>query len=144
MRHFSTSIDINAPADVVWPVMSDTYRWHEWTPSITSVTRLDGEAFAIGTRVQIRQPKLPPAIWKVTAIEPGKSFTWESTGPGFRTIGHHVVEPTPTGSRATLSITIEGLLGGVLGWLTAGITARYIAFEAKGLKARSENPAYRA
>ena len=143
MRHFSTTIDINAPADVVWPVMSNPYRWYEWTPSITSVTQLDGEPFAIGTRVQIRQPKLPPAIWKVTEIVPGRSFTWASSGPGFRTIGHHVVEPTPTGSRVTLSITIEGVLGGLLGSLTKGITERYIALEAKGLKARSESPTSR-
>jgi hypothetical protein len=42
-----------------------------------------------------------------------------------------------------LSLTLEGPFGGLLGWLTKGITERYIAFEAAGLKARSENPAFR-
>ena len=38
--------DIAAPAERVWEVMSDTDRWHEWTPSVTSVKRLGGAAFA--------------------------------------------------------------------------------------------------
>ena len=74
-RKFSITIDINAPAERVWSVMSDIDRWHEWTPSITSVKRLGDGAFAVGTRVRIRQPGLPPAVWKLTAIEPGQSFT---------------------------------------------------------------------
>jgi uncharacterized membrane protein len=37
---FSISIEINAPADRVYEVMSDTERWHEWTPSVTSIKRL--------------------------------------------------------------------------------------------------------
>jgi hypothetical protein len=35
------------------------------------------------------------------------------------------------------------MFGGVFARLTKGITERYIALEAKGLKARSENPEYR-
>jgi hypothetical protein len=48
----------------------------------------------------------------------------------------------PPASRATLSLHLHGVLGGILGSLTKGITERYLAFEAKGLKARSENPAF--
>jgi hypothetical protein len=42
-----------------------------------------------------------------------------------------------------LSLELQGLLGGLWGRLTKDITERYIGDEAKGLKARSENPAYR-
>jgi uncharacterized membrane protein len=143
VKRFSISIDIAAPADRVWQVMSDIDRWHEWTPSITSVKRLDGSPFAVGTRVLIRQPKLPPAFWKVAVIEPGRSFTWVSANPGLRVSGRHSVEPTPTGSRATLAVELEGVFGGLFGRMTKAITERYIGFEANGLKARSENPSYR-
>lgn len=143
MRHFGVTAEIAAPADRVWPVMSDVERWHEWTESITRVKRLDSGPFAVGSKAVIRQPKFPPAVWTVTEIVPGRSFTWESVAPGLRVIGHHVVEPTPTGSRATLSLRLQGLFGGLWGRLTGGITQRYLGFEAKGLKARSENPAYR-
>jgi uncharacterized protein YndB with AHSA1/START domain len=143
MRHFTITTHIAAPAERVWQVMTDTERWHEWTPSVTSVRRVGGEPFAVGSRALIRQPGFPPATWNVTAIEPGRSFTWVSVGPGFRAVGTHSVEPTGSGSRATLSLDYEGPLGGVWGRLTRGITERYIGFEAEGLKRRSENPAFR-
>jgi uncharacterized membrane protein len=82
MTVFSIAIEITAPSERVWQVMSDVERWHEWTASIKSVRRLGSGAFAVGSRVLIRQPKLPPAFWKVVAIEPGKSFTWISASPG--------------------------------------------------------------
>jgi len=143
VRHFSIAIDIAAPAARVWDVMSDVDRWHEWTPSVTSIRRLGGEALAVGSRALIRQPKFPPATWTVTAIEPGKHFVWVSGAPGLRTVARHAVESTGTGSRATLSLEMQGLVGGVFGRLTKGITERYLSFEANGLKARSEDPAFR-
>ena len=148
MRTFQTTIDIAAPAERVWQVMSDIERWHEWTPSVTSIQRLGGDdsgdaLLSIGSRVVIRQPKFPPALWKVVAIERGRSFTWVSVAPGLRVVGHHSVEPTPAGSRATLSLDLQGILGGLWGRMTKEITERYIAFEAEGLKARSEDSGFR-
>jgi uncharacterized protein YndB with AHSA1/START domain len=143
MRKFSITIDIAAPAERVWQVMSDTGRWHEWTPSVTSIRRLDSGPFAVGSRAVIRQPRFPPAWWTITEIDPGRSFTWVSTGPGIRVVAHHWVEPIGSGSRATLSLELQGVLGGVFGRMTKGITERYLVLEAKGLKARSENPGFR-
>ncbi|MET0400534.1 MAG: SRPBCC family protein [Longimicrobiaceae bacterium] len=143
MRKFSVTTDIAAPAERVWEVMSDVERWHEWTPSVTRVRRLDAGPLAVGSRAVIRQPRFPPALWKVVAIEPGRSFTWVSVAPGLRVVGHHAVEPTAAGSRATLSLDLQGIFGGVWGRLTKGITERYLAFEAGGLAARSVDPAFR-
>jgi uncharacterized protein YndB with AHSA1/START domain len=142
MRNFSITIDIAAPRERVWQVMSDIDRWHEWTASIRSVRRLGAGPFAVGSWALVRQPKLPPAFWKVTALEPGRSFTWISVSPGFRAVGYHAVEAGPDGSRATLSLDYQGVFGGVFGRMTKGITERYLGFEAKGLKARSENPVW--
>jgi uncharacterized membrane protein len=144
MAMFSVSIDIAAPAERVYQVISDVEKWHEWTPSITSVKRLGDGPFAVGARALIHQPKLPPATWKVTEIVPGKSFTWVNSGPGYRVAGHHAAEPNGAGgTRATLAVEYRGLFGGLLARLTKETTERYIAMEAKGLKARSENPSYR-
>ena len=137
---FSITTDIAAPAERVWQVMSDIDRWHEWTPSITSVKRLRDKPFAVGTRAMIRQPKFPPAFWKITSIEPGRSFTWVSVAPGLRVTGRHEVIPTTAGSRATLSLDLEGLFGDIFGRITTDITERYLAMEARGLKARSLDP----
>jgi len=142
VRHFRITVDIDAPPGRVWEVMSDVERWHEWTPSIRSVRRLGRGPFAVGSRVVVRQPKFPPAVWKVTDIDAGR-FTWVSRASGLRVIACHSVEPIGGGSRATLSLELRGLFGGVFGWLTRGITERYLAYEASGLRARSQDPGFR-
>src|SRR5688572_11540350 len=81
MRDFSISVDIKASPERVWEVLSDGDRWHEWTPSVTSVELLD-KSMEVGSRAIIRQPELPPAKFTITALEPGKSFTWSSGIPG--------------------------------------------------------------
>src|SRR5262245_33503431 len=134
---FSISVDIKTPVERVFEVMSDTDRWHEWTPSVNSIKRLDNGAFAVGSRAVIRQPKFPPALWTITAMTPGRSFTWENRAPGIRVIAHHFADPTATGSRATLSLRYEGMLARLLARLTRGITNRYLEMEASGLKARA-------
>ena len=142
MRHFSITVGIDAPPARVWEVMSDVERWHEWTPSVRSVRRLDSGPFTVGSRVVIRQPKFPPGIWKVTEIDRAR-FTWVARAPGLRVIARHWVEPSAQGSRATLSLELQGLFGGVFGSLTRAITERYLQYEAAGLKARREDPVFR-
>jgi uncharacterized membrane protein len=139
MRNFTITIDIAAPTERVWRVMSDIERWPEWTSSVTSVTPLSSGPLAVGKRAMIRQPKFPPALWKVTAMDAGRAFTWVSGAPGLRVVARHAVEATTTGSRATLSLDFQGLLGGFFGRATQRITERYLALEAHGLKARSEH-----
>jgi uncharacterized membrane protein len=136
---YRTDVDIAAPPDVVWAVMSDVERWHEWTASVRSIRLLDDKPLAVGSRAVVRQPKFPPAVWKVTAIDPGRSFTWKSGAPGMWVYGHHSVRPAAGGSRATLGLHYEGMLGQLLSRMTRGITERYLALEAAGLKRRSED-----
>jgi uncharacterized protein YndB with AHSA1/START domain len=135
---FEISIDIAAPPDVVWSVMSDAERWHEWTASVRSIRLLDKGPLRIGSRARIRQPRFPPAVWEVTAFEPGQSFTWKTGGPGMRVYGRHSVAPASGGSRANLHLHYEGAIGRLLARLTRTITSRYLGFEAAGLKRRSE------
>jgi hypothetical protein len=141
MITFERAIDIAAPPARVWEVMSDGERWHEWTPSVARVT-IYGKPLAVGSRALIRQPKFPPAWWKVTELVPGEQFTWISTAPGLRVIARHGVEARPGGTRATLRLSLDGWFGGWMARLTGAITERYLTYEAEGLKARSEDPAY--
>ena len=143
MHTFSTSIDIPQSVERVWSVMIDVDHWHEWTPSIKGVRRLGGLPLAVGSRVLIRQPRFPPALWAVSALVPGERFSWVSVAPGLRVTGHHAVVPISGGSRTTLGIEIEGFCGGLWARLTRAITERYIGYEVQGLKARVEDGAYR-
>ena len=137
-RIFDIAVDISAPPDRVWQVMSDVERWAEWTQSVQSVKRLDDGPFRIGSRARVKQPKFLPAVWVVTELDAPRSFTWVTRSPGMFASGKHRVEPTARGSRATLSVAYGGLLGGIVARLLAGITDRYLMYEAAGLKERSE------
>src|SRR5262249_52676414 len=132
---------IAAPANVVWSVMCDVQRWHEWTASVRRIRLLDDGPLRVGSRALIHQPRFPPALWTVTALEAGRSFTWKTVAPGMRVCGRHSVESSGEGSRANLHLDYEGAAGRLLAWLTRGITQRYLGLEAAGLKKRSEERA---
>ena len=138
MKDFSVTVQIAAPPARVWAVMSDVERWHEWTPTVTSVRRTNAGPFQIGAKARIHQPRLPAADWIVTALTEGRAFDWESRAPGVRVLARRTVEPSGDGSRVTLSVLFRGPVGDVLGRLTAGLNRRYIALEADGLKRRAE------
>src|SRR5262245_20572557 len=110
--------------------MSDAERWHEWTASIRSIRMLDKGPLRIGSRALIRQPRFPPAVWKVTALESGRSFTWRTGAPGMWAYGRHSVAEAPGGSRATLNLQYHGAIGLLIARLTREITNRYLNLEA--------------
>ncbi|TPG12917.1 SRPBCC family protein [Pedococcus bigeumensis] len=135
----STTVDIAAPPERVWEVLADVERWSEWTETVTWVRRLDEGPLRSGSRAKINQPKIPETEYVVTELEPGQSFTWVATGPGITTTARHTVESLPGGgSRVRLAVEQGGLVGSVMARFYHGLTDRYLATEAAGLKARCE------
>jgi uncharacterized membrane protein len=135
-RTFETTRHLDAPAQRVWEVLFDVVRWPEWTPTIDSVERLDDGPFVVGSRVKIRQPKLPQAVWEVTEVVNGRSFTWQAKGPGMTSIGRHEVVPDGTGSMVRLSIEQVGPMGAVAALVWRRLTQRYVDLEAQSLDKR--------
>ena len=135
----SITVDIAAPPERVWEVLSDVEYWSEWTPTVTSVRRLDEGPLRPG------QPREDPA-----AAHPGDRVRRDGAragplvhlgrdGPGVLTTARHDVEPLPGGgTRVRLSVTQSGWLGSLMGRFYRGLTDRYLANEANGLKARCE------
>ena len=134
-----SSVEIAAPASIVWNVFSDVERWPEWTASVTSLAGLDGPDLAVGKRFEIKQPRLPRLVWEVTEVLPGESWTWVQRSPGGSTLARHDVVATDDG-HALVRQRLEqrGPIGAVVGRLMHGTTKRYLELEAQGLKARSE------
>ena len=101
--------------------------------------RLGDGPLRLGSRAKIRQPGIPETEYVVTELEPGRSFTWVKTGPGVLTAARHDAEPLP-GVRTCvrLSVTQSGWLRSFVGRFYRGLTDRYLANEANGLKARCE------
>ena len=140
---YEVTIDVDAPVERVWAVMSDVERWPDWTPSIRSVRLLDGGPLRVSSRAEVRQPRLPPATWHVTSVDDEgaerRAFVWEAGAPGLRSVGSHAVVARPEGgSTVTLSIRTRGVLGRLMWPLLGGLTRRYVSIEAESLKAEAE------
>ena len=144
MKDFSVTVQVDAPPQRVWEVMSDVERWPDWTPTVTSVRRTNSGPMRIGAKARVHQPRLPAADWVVTALTEGRGFDWESRAPGVRVLARHAVEANGEGSRVTLTVQFTGVIGSLIGRATAGLSRRYIALEADGLKRRVEGLAAHA
>ena len=134
-----SSVVIDAPTSLVWDVFSDVERWPERTASVTNLVALDGPGLAIGMRFQIKQPKLPKLVWKVTAAAPGVSWTWAQHSSGGSTVAHHALTSMDDGrTLVRQAVDQRGLVGAIVGRLMLRTTRRYLEMEAQGLKVRSE------
>ncbi|WP_349878285.1 SRPBCC family protein [Micromonospora sp. HUAS YX12] len=136
---FAESVEIAADADRVWAVQTDVEHWPEWTPSVTAARRLEPGPLTLGSTARLEQPRLRPAVWRVTEIEPPYSFVWESAGPGVRSRGEHRLVPLDDGrTRAELVLVQTGPLAGLIGLLAGSMMRRYLRQEADGLRRRCE------
>jgi uncharacterized membrane protein len=132
------TVTIAAPPERVWAMIVDVERWPERMPTVDSVERLDAGPLAVGSRTRLAQPRMPTAVWTVTELADGSSYTWESRSPGATVTAAHIVEPHADGSRLTLALTVSGPMAGI-GWLLSRSKARrYVETEAATLKSLAE------
>ena len=134
-----SSISIDAPAPLVWSIFSDVERWPEMTPSVDRLTALDQAPLALGRRYRIEQPRFPKLVWEVTALEPGRSWTWVQRSPGGTTTAvHDVIAQGADRTLVRQRIEQAGPVGSLVGRLMKRITTTYMDQEAQGLKAMAE------
>jgi uncharacterized protein YndB with AHSA1/START domain len=140
MARYEQSVDIAAPPARVWEIMADVERWPEWTASVQRLERLEPGPLAVGASARIKQPGFMAARWRVTSIEPGREFVWETKPyPGATVAGRHRVEVQGEGgARVTLSITSSGPLAPLMAPLLGPVSRRNLRIEAEGLKKRAE------
>ncbi len=132
------TIHIDAPPEVVWAVTEDVERWPEWTPTVTSVKRLEQGPFDVGSTALIKQPGQSKAEWCVTELIRSERFTWESRRPGIRIIATHEMTAAETGTRNGLRIEMSGFLARLLWPLIRVPVRRALEQENTGLKNRCE------
>ena len=130
---------VDALPEVVWALFVDFERWPELTKSIEGIRRLDPGPLSLGSEALIKQPRLPEARWKVTALEPGRSFEWQTSSRGVTTVGGHIVEAEGPGALVTLTLCQHGPLAW-LAKLVAGRLAReYLSLELEGFRHGAED-----
>jgi uncharacterized membrane protein len=133
------SIEIDAPAGVVWDTFVDVEHWPDWTASVKRVRPLDGPSIEVGNRFEIEQPRLPRLVWRVTEVVTGSSWAWQVRSVGSTTTAsHEVVASGPDRTVVRQVIDRRGPLGILAGVLTRRLTRRYLDLEAHGLRARAE------
>ena len=81
MRRLWVTSDFDVPAVQMWNLLVDPAQWSAWGPSVRGVA-IDGAVLskgATGTVTTAVGAKLP---FRITAFEPGESWSWEVAGVG--------------------------------------------------------------
>jgi uncharacterized membrane protein len=137
---FERSIEIHAPQQRVWDVLSDLEAWPQRIETVDVVELLTPAPIGVGSRVRLKQPKLPEGTWDVTAWDSPSFFEWTQKTGGVTSVAGHRVEALDDGrSRLTLTLDMRGLLVAVVGLFYRDLTNRYMTLEAEGMKRAAES-----
>jgi uncharacterized protein YndB with AHSA1/START domain len=139
MPAYEPSVAVAASREAVWRVLSDVAGWPEWLPTVPKVEPLDETPLSVGSRFVVHQPKVRPATWVVSEIDPPRRFVWVARSPGIETVADHTVtEDSPGTASVVLRLSFSGFLGSFVGNLFGTLTRTYLAQEAASLKQRVE------
>ena len=137
---FDESIEIDAPQERVWEVLSDLESWPERIETVDVVEVLTPAPVSAGSRVRLKQPKLPEGTWDVTVWDPPSYFEWRQKSGGVTSVAGHRVAVLDEGrSRLTLTLDMRGLLIPIVGLIYKDLTQRYMSLEAQGMKRAADS-----
>lgn len=139
---FEKTIDIDASQERVWEVLSDLEAWPRRIETVDTVELLTPAPIAEGSRVRLKQPKLPEGTWDVTVWEAPSFFEWRQTATGVTSVAGHRIEALGADrSRLTLTLEMRGLMISIVGRFYRDLTNRYMTLEAEGMKRAAEGSA---
>jgi uncharacterized membrane protein len=137
---FEKAIDMDASPQRVWGVLSDLEAWPRRIETVEAVELLTPAPLTTGSRVRLRQPKLPEGTWEITAWDPPAFFEWSQRASGVTSVAGHRVDALGEGrARLTLTLEMRGILIPILGRFYSDLTNRYMSLEAEGMKRAAES-----
>src|SRR5918998_4639669 len=137
---FEKSIDVDAPQQRVWEVLSDIEAWPQRIETVDSVELLTPAPMTTGSRVRLRQPKLPEGTWDITVWDAPSYFVWMQKTTGMTAVAGHRVEDLGEGrARLTLTLDMRGFLIPIIALFYRKLTNRYMNLEAEGMKRAAES-----
>src|SRR5919112_3974217 len=136
---FEKSVEIDAPQQRVWDVLSDLEAWPQRIETVDVVEVLTPPPVGGGSRVRLKQPKLPEGTWDVTTWDAPSYFEWTQKTSGTTSVAGHRVEALGEGrSRLTLTLDMRGLLIPIVAVFYKKLTNDYMNLEAEGMKRAAE------
>ena len=136
---FEKSIDIDASQQRVWDVLSAIEAWPQRIETVDTVELLTPAPITKGSRVRLKQPKLPEGTWDITVWDAPSNFEWTQKMSGATTVAGHRVEAMGEGrARLTLTLDMRGFLIPIVAVFYKGLTNRYLNLEAEGMKRAAE------
>ncbi|WP_170400873.1 SRPBCC domain-containing protein [Ruegeria arenilitoris] len=142
-----TDILIDAPADLVWSVLTDTANYKDWAEFLVGIQGeiKDGSTITVDFQLDSSKEKLTTLEHTITVVD-GAEFFWAEKGPGGIRDNHHFcVEPLEGGK--TRFVQSDEILGGITFLMGGRLVKMYVegyqAFN-RGLKAEAERRAQSA
>jgi uncharacterized membrane protein len=136
---FEKSIEIDATQQRVWDVLSDLEAWPQRIETVELVELLTPPPIARGSRVRLKQPKLPVGDWDVTTWDAPSNFEWTQKSAGTTSVAGHRVEALGDDrARLTLTLEMRGLLVPMMALFYRKLTNDYMDLEAEGMKQAAE------
>jgi hypothetical protein len=121
-------------------VLSDLEAWPQRIETVDVVELLIPPPVATGSRVRLKQPKLPEGIWEITVWDAPSYFEWTQKTGGMTSVAGHRVETVDEGrARLTLTLDMRGFLIPVIAMFYKSLTNRYMTLEAEGMKRTAES-----
>jgi uncharacterized protein YndB with AHSA1/START domain len=120
----SVTVEVTAPPETVYALVSDITRMGEWSPECVRCSWVKGATGpVVGARFKATNKGRRGPAWSntpaVTVAEPGRQFAFNRSGPGIGSYTwRYVMEPTATGTRLTESFEAHRPLGSAMSWLT--------------------------
>ncbi len=137
---FEKSIDIDAPQQRVWDVLSDLEAWPQRIETVDIVELLTPAPITKGSRVRLKQPKLPEGMWDITVWDAPSYFEWTQRTGGIVSVAGHRVEALGEGrARLTLTLDMRGFAIPIVALFYKKLTNRYMSLEADGMKRAAES-----
>ena len=140
MKTVSATIQIDAPPEAVWAVLTDLGRYQEWNPLFREAS---GQV-AVGNRIRLRSVhpangRMMTVKPKITVADPRAELRWVASLPGIMSGEHRfALTPADGGTWLEQSETFRGILTAFAGKTFTNAEASFRALN-EALKQRAES-----
>jgi carbon monoxide dehydrogenase subunit G len=113
---FSSSVEINAPADRVWALVNELDKWHQWMPSIKKIEIVSQGPLAVGSQLSVtaKVSRLTVnLLMTITEFVPERSVVMRGKALGTNLTRFYLFEPADGKTK----VTVGGEVSGLLSWL---------------------------